>query len=268
MNAPELENNPVATVLPEVSSHSDEPTSEDLLGPPKVDIVSVGLSTLGSLVSGFVGGIVILISTLLFLKAAKIASPGIFPYVLALVGFFAILLTTYLTLFMNTLVFPNKYKEGLATFGQTFAFSILLFILVVPLYVYMNTADIDRIVFVFVLHVLLNSLGVLLISEILSNYRYAVLSVYSSFSGFFVATAASVVFFMNFSESDSMIYSLVGVIVVVNTFMTFFRLLTELAYYKFYKLTGLDPLGDIYARIERDENEILARAEKDLVRFE
>lgn len=57
-----------------------------------------------------------MLATLLFLRAAKIASPGIFPYVLALVAFFAILLSTYLSLFMNSLVFPNKYKEGLATF--------------------------------------------------------------------------------------------------------------------------------------------------------
>lgn len=183
-----------------------------------------------------------MLATLLFLRAAKIASPGIFPYVLALVGFFAILVSTYLSLFMNSLVFPNKYKEGLATFGQTFAFSILMFVLFVPLYVYMGAVNVEQIVFVFTLHILINSLGVLLISEILSNYRYSVLSVYSSFAGFFAASAASTVFFMNFSESDRMLYSLVGVIVVVGVLMNFFRLLTELAYYQFYKLTGLDPL--------------------------
>lgn len=262
MNAVENEPNVPA------AEHS-EPTSEELLGPPKVDMVSVGLSTLGSLVSGFVGGIVILVATVLFLRAAKIASPGIFPYVLSLVGFFAIILSSYLSLFMNGLVFPGKYKEGMATFGQTFAFSILLFILIVPLYVYMGGAGHqDRIVYVFVIHVLLNSLGVALISEILSNYRYSVLAVYSAFSGFFVATAASVVFFQTFSESDSMIYSLVGVIIVVNVLVTAFRLLTEWAYYRFYLLTGVDPLGDVYARIEREELESVRRAEKDLVRFE
>lgn len=183
-----------------------------------------------------------MLATLLFLRAAKIASPGIFPYVLALVGFFAILVSTYLSLFMNSLVFPHKYKEGLATFGQTFAFSILMFVLFVPLYVYMGAVNVERIVFAFTLHILINSLGVLLIAEILSNYRYSVLSVYSSFAGFFIASAATTVFFMNFSESDRMLYSLVGVIVVVGVLMNFFRLLTELAYYQFYKLTGLDPL--------------------------
>ncbi|MDQ1344134.1 MAG: hypothetical protein QG650_854 [Patescibacteria group bacterium] len=285
MNAPETPNSlptdpayapvastPVGTAAPVVSAPVEEPseeaTAEDLLGPPKIDFVSVGLSTLGSLVSGFVGGVIILISTILFLKTAKIASPGIFPYVLALVAFLAIVLSSYLSLFMNSLVFPNKYKEGLATFGQTFAFSILLFILVVPLYVYMGASNIDRIVFVFVIHVLLNSLGVALISEILSNYRYAVLAVYSSFAGFFIATAASVVFFQNSGETDTMIYSLVGVIVVANVLMTFFRLLTELTYYKFYALTGLDPLGDIYSRIEREDLDSVRRAEQELVRFQ
>jgi hypothetical protein len=208
-----------------------------------------------------------LVATALFLKTAKVASPGIFPYVLALVGFFAILVSTYLSLFMNNLVFPNKYREGLAVFAQTFVLSILLFILIVPLYVYVGSIHQDRLVLVFTFHILLNSLGVSLVSEILSNYRYALLGVYSSLVGFFAATAISVAFFENFTESDASIYSLVGVIMVVTTVTALLRLLTELAYYQTYLTVGVDPIGNVYARIEQDEREALEKAEKELTRF-
>lgn len=210
----------------------------------------------------------ILISTVLFLKAARIGSPGIFPYVLAIVGFVSMLVSGYLSLFMNGLVFPGKYKEGMATFGQTFAFSILLFVLVVPLYVYVGSVNIEKLSQVFILHVLVNTFGFVLISEILSNYRYAVLAVYSGFAGFFVTTALSIVAVTVFGETNNTLYALVGVIVVANVLMTFFRLLTEWCYYQFYRLTGIDPIGDIYARIERDDLEAVRRAEKELVRFE
>jgi hypothetical protein len=246
----------------------EQPKPEDLLGPPKTDIVSVGLSTLSSLVAGFVGGLVILVCTALFLKTAKVASPGIFPYVLALVGFFAILLSTYLTLFLNNLVFPNKYREGLATFAQTFALSILIFILVAPLYVYVGARYPDRLILVFTFHTLMSAFGVSLVSEILSNYRYALLSVYSSFAGFFAASAVSVAFFQNFTESDAALYSLVGAIIVVMVVTNALRLLAEFAYYQLYRATGLDPLGDVYARIENEERESLAKAERELTRFE
>lgn len=275
MNAPENPNSPYpeayAQPAPAYAGQQSEPdaaTAEDLLGPPKVDLVSVGMATLGALVSGFVGGVLILISTVLFLKAARIGSPGIFPYVLAIVGFVSMLVSGYLSLFMNGLVFPGKYKEGMATFGQTFAFSILLFILIVPMYVFFGSVNVEKLSQVFIVHVLVNAFGFVLVSEILSNYRYAVLAVYSGFAGFLATGALSLVAVTVFEETSTTLYSLVGVIVVANVLMTFFRLLTELCYYQFYRLTGIDPIGDIYARIERDDAEAVRRAEKELVRFE
>ena len=147
----------------------DNISSEELLGPPKTDIASVGLSILASLVSGFLGGLFILVCTFLFLGAAKLQAGGIFPYVLSLVGLIAILISRYLILFLSRAIFPNKYRgDGMTIFAQTFAFSIILYIFITPLYVYIGHANADRIALVFALHILLNGFGVSLISEILS----------------------------------------------------------------------------------------------------
>ena len=254
----ELENNPVTS-------------AEDLLGPPKIDLAAVGLSTLASLVSGFIGGLAILVSIVLFLQTVKLGAPGIFPYVMALVAFFAILVSTYLSLTLNNLIFPDKYRKGLATFAQTFSFSILLFVLVVPLYVYVGIYYPGKVIFVFTFHVLLGTFGVSLISEILSNYRYAILSVYSAFTGFFVASTASVAFFKDSLDSGNdskwAFYSLVGAIVLITVLINFIRLLVEFAYYRFYVAVGSDPIGNVYEKIENEEREALEKAERELTRF-
>lgn len=244
-----------------------EPTAEELLGPPKVDAVSMGLSMIGSLVAGFVGGLLIFGAIAIFLKAAKIGSPGIFPYALSLVAFFAILLSTYLSSYLNKLVFPHKYRGGITAFAQTFALSILIFIFVVPLYVYVGRRFSDWLIYVFTFHALMTMFGVSILSEIVSNYRYAALSVYSSFSGFFLACVASAAIFLSASESISGIYALVGTIPVVTFLINAFRVLAEFAYYQFYELVGVDPLGNVYARIEEEEREALEEAEKELTRF-
>ena len=72
---------------------------------------------------------------------------------------------------------------------------------------------------------------------------------------------------MNFSPSRTALYSLIGVIVVVNFVITLFRLLFEFIYYKMYISTGVDYLGDIFGKIENEEKELVARAEKELATF-
>ena len=151
--------------------------------------------------------------------------------------------------------------------GQMSILSIFFFILVTPLYIYINFVKPDFLIFAFLFHILINILATSLLSEILSSYRYVLLSIYGSFLGFFAASILSVVFFMNFSPSRSALYSLIGVIIVVNFVITLFRLLFEFGYYKIYASTGTDHLGDIFAQIENEEKEAMSRAEKELGTF-
>lgn len=241
-------------------------SNEDLLGPTKIDILSIGLSSLGSIAAGFLGGLFTLLVTYIFLGSLQ--ASNIFPYVLSIVGFFAILITTSVTFVLNRLLFPDKYKEGSVVLGQMAILSIFFFILVSPLYVYINWVKPEVLIFAFLFHVLINILATSLLSEILSSYRYILLSIYGSFIGFFITSLLSVVFFMNFSPSRNALYSLIGVIIVINFVVTLFRLLFEFVYYKIYATTGTDHLGDIFAQIENEEKSAVARAEKELATFE
>lgn len=85
-------------------------TNEDVLGPAKVNPISIGLSCLGSLAAGFLGGLFTLLFTYVFLGSLQ--TSAIFPYILSLVGFFAILITVSLTFILNRLLFTEKYKQG------------------------------------------------------------------------------------------------------------------------------------------------------------
>ena len=240
-------------------------TNEELLWPRKVRLVSIGLSCLGSLAAGLLGGLFTLLITYIFLWSLQ--ATNIFPYILSIVGFFAVLITTSITFIFNRLLFAEKYKEWSVVLGQMAILSIFLFILVTPLYVYINYIKPEVLIFTFLFHILINILATSLLSEILSSYRYILLSIYGSFIGFFITSLLSVVFFMNFSPSRNALYSLIGVIIVINFVITFFRLLFEFIYYKIYITTGTDHLGDIFSQIENEEKYLIAKAEKELATF-
>jgi hypothetical protein len=243
----------------------EKKTNEDILWPSKIDIASIGLSCLWSIAAGFIGGLFTLLLTYIFFGVLQ--APNIFPYILSLVGFFAVIITTSMSFILNRLLFAGKYKQWSVILGQISILSIFLFILVTPLYVYINWIKPDFIVFAFLIHVLINILANSLLSEILSNYRYILLSIYGIFIGFFITLILSVVFFMNFSPSQSALYSLMGVIIVINFVITLFRLLFEFAYYKIYIKTWTDVLWDIFSQMENEEKELVAKAEKELSTF-
>lgn len=239
--------------------------NEEVLGPPKMTLMLVGLSALGSIVAGFVGGLFIILFTYAFLGSLQ--ASAIFPYVLSLVGFFAILITIVTSFFLNRALFPDKYKAAGVILAQISILSIFFFILVSPLYIYINTLKPDFLIFAFLFHILINILAASLLAEILASYRYVLLSIYGSFIGFMITSGLSVVFFMNFSPSKTALYSLIGVIIIVNFIITLCRSLFEFGYYKIYSTTGVDHLGDIFMKIENEEKEALAKAEKELSTF-
>lgn len=92
-----------------MSGQIENKTNEEVLGPSKIDLVSVGLSCLGSVAAGFLGGLFTLLFTYVFLGSLQAAI--IFPYILSLVAFFAILITVSVTFILNRMLFAEKYKE-------------------------------------------------------------------------------------------------------------------------------------------------------------
>lgn len=240
---------------------------EDVLGPPRIEATLLGLSVIGSLISGFAGGILVFVSIYLFLGGVQLTTDGAFPYVLSLIGLFATTLTAVVTLWLNGYLFPHKYKHSSVVFGQIAIFSILFYVCITPLYIYVGGKQGNWLMFVFTIHVLIAAFGTSLIGEVLSNYRYVLLSIYGSFIGFFVTVMLSIVFFFSNSASSTTLYALMGAIIMVNFFVSGIRFCIEYLYYQYYRSTGNDQLGDIFSQIEAEEQAEVAAAKKELERF-
>ncbi len=242
-------------------------SAEDLLGPPRIDLISIGMVTLASFVSGALGGIFILVCTFFFLSGVKDAAPVVFPYILSLVAFVGILISLYTLLYLQRQIFPDKYPSSSTQVTQTFLFSLILYLVLTPLYVYMAGIKTDALIVTFTIHALLAILGTTLIVEILSQYRYSLLSIYASFIGFSIATFLAVVFHMNSTLSESLLYALSGILIVGFTSITFVRVSFEFLYSYLYQISGQDILGNVFAEIEADEKAREDLAQKSLTQF-
>lgn len=241
---------------------------EDFLGPPRIDMASVGISALASFVAGAVGGMFVLICTFLFLGATQESASAIFPYVLSLVGLIAILITVYVQAYFGGLIFPSKYVRRSQETAQIFGFNLLMYLLFTPLYVYVGGARVDLLMMVFCFHTLITTLGSVLIGEVIAQYRYSLLALYASFIGFFFAAFITFILFAGTTISTQILFSLSSVLVISIFAQTLFRTLFEFIYYKIYSLTGLDLLGNAFSEIQADELARVQEAEKVLTQFQ
>jgi hypothetical protein len=62
---------------------------------------------------------------------------------------------------------------------------------------------------IFVFHVLMNVLGVNIIIEVISNYRYVLLGIYGSFVGAIVSGFLAAYIFVAFQDSTKALYTLI-----------------------------------------------------------
>ncbi len=237
---------------------------EDVLGPRRIDGISVLLACIGAIISGFIGAIIALVMAYLLFNKIDTSTQGMSGYFLSLIGFFATLSSALVSLSMSRLVFGDKYREGWTTFTQVFVFSIFTYIFLTPLYLMVGT---QYLAYIFALHVLIGTFGASMVTEILSSYRYVLLGVYGSFIGFMVSISVIVSLFSTHSASEVQFYMLVGVIIITHLTTTGVRVLFEFFYSLYYQATGNDQLGDIFARIEAEEQEIVKVAQEKLEKF-
>lgn len=241
-------------------------TSEEVLGPPKIDIVAVWLTAAWSIIAGFVGSIIVIISIFFFLQNAQ-KFLWVYPYIYSITVFFATLFTAWLNIFLNKTINPDKYKRWSLTFVQVFLFSIFMFVFMLPVYVYATNIKQETLVYIFSLHVVLSILASSIFSELLSNYRYVLLWIYGSFIGSLVSILLTIIVFFTFQESSKNLYILILLLIIINTAINSLRALFEYIYYIYYSKTWMDQLGDIFYQIEQEEKEMVKKAKSELETF-
>ncbi len=241
-------------------------STEELLGPPRVDLIGVGMMLLVAIVVWFFSSIGVLIFAFLSFGSFSLGS-GISPILLAMITFFALTISNILYIWSARGIFPHIYRGTRTIYVHVSVFSIILYIVIAPLYLIVNSTIIDGsgILIAYIAHILLNIFGLEVVMSLLSGYRYSLLSLYSSIVS--LAITGSLLFWIysqTYSVSSNALFVLLWLSMlafVVGIFTTFF---VRFCYYRLYVSSGSDPIGDVFARIEEESREREKEAEAQL----
>lgn len=240
--------------------------TEELLGPPKVDIVGIAMMILVSLVVWFLASIWVVIFAFLSFGNFSLWS-GISPILLAMITFFALTISNMLYIWSVKWIFPHMYVGGKTTFIHASIFSIILYIIIAPLYLIVNSIIISGagILIAYIAHILLNIFWLEIVISVLSGYRYSLLSIYSSIIS--LVLTGSLLFYLyaqTNSDSSNALFVLLGLSMLAFLIATIVNFFIRFCYYKIYISTGSDPIGDVFMRIEQDAKILEKEAEQKL----
>ncbi len=239
---------------------------EEVFGPPKVDLIGMAMMILVAVVVWFLSSIGVVIFVFLSFGSFSLWS-GISPILLAMITFFALTMSNMIYLWSAKGIFPHIYIWGRTTFLHVSVFSIILYIVIAPLYLIVDAIIIDgsAILIAYIAHILLNIFGVEIIISILSGYRYALLSIYSSMVSLILT--GSLLFFIYEkigSESINVLFVLLGLSMLAFVVSIGTTFCIRFFYYRFYVTTWSDPIGDVFSRIEQESKAIEKEAEMQL----
>lgn len=177
----------------------------------------------------------------------------IFPFALSFITFIVSIIVVLLTYYFLTIIDQEKYKKTIIHFSQLAIFSIIIYILFITIYVVVGINNYDYIMYVFIFHILILTFWSILILELLNNYRYILLWVYSSFFGFWIASILILFIFSMFWTSYAKLLSLLLMLPLSVWLLLFFKWLFEFLYYKYFIITWKDQLWDIFEQIKQEE---------------
>lgn len=213
-------------------------------------------------------GAIILLFALFAIRKFSLES-GASPMLLAMITFFALTIGNLITYSIRSYIFPHIYSRGRTAVSQIAIMSIVLYIVFVPLYMMMSGASTgtSAILSVFSIHILVNVFSLELLIGLISQYRYSLLSLYSSIIAFLLTGITLFAIQTQFSSSSYTMFLLFGLTMLAYLLGGFISTLISWIYYLIYRSTGKDPIGTIFSRIEEEEREIEKQATEALTKF-
>lgn len=176
----------------------------------------------------------------------------LFPFLFSLVVFLGTTITMLFTYFVLTITSWENYKKNMISFFHIIFFSVSIYVLMIPIYLYIGEHYYESIFLVFLLHNLISFLLFSVILELLNNYTHIFLWIYSSFL-WTIITIFLIINFWIFSNSKWKIFLIVFLVPLLNFLNYFSKQLIEIIYYNYYKFTWNDPIGNVFYQIEKEE---------------
>lgn len=167
------------------------------LGPAKISFPLLLLKTLAGVAGGAIGSLVLL---LIFVVASSMLNPlinpaestgvsPVFVFLLLIMVFFASTGGNLLSVLFLSLTEREKYQKTPTAIYHIFIISVIMFLLMVPVYFIAASIKIDLVVFVVGLHIILAAMASAMVLEIVSNHKYALLGLYGIIFSIIVTSA-------------------------------------------------------------------------------
>ena len=172
-------------------------------GPPQISLAILFLKTVVGVIGGLSGTLIML---LIFVLASSILTPisdveqlekfvsPIFIFVLMVMMFLASTAGNILSVLLLAIVEKDRYKRLSSTIYQIFISSIIIFVLILPVYFIAASVSPAATAYAVALHLIISAQLSALIMEIVSNYKYALLGVYAT--AFAIIASAGTLFVM------------------------------------------------------------------------
>jgi hypothetical protein len=257
-----LADDDVNVASPESSEEVETPVEEepyDGVGPRPMSLLTLVLRLLGGIGGGLIGTVIIVMISLLgagILQSAlgNTADGGIHPLFV-----FVFLAMIFLSSTASNLLAPlfiglgdrERYPRLATTLTQIFAANLVILITIAPVYVVVSSLNIQLLATVALIQIVVSAFASALMMEVLADYRYALLSVYSTALSVLISSG---VYFLFYSFSaDQPLFLFFTALPVMWICISLFGGLINLLYGAVYKLYGVDFLSTVTV-YSRDEN--------------
>ncbi len=167
------------------------------IGPGRISFGTFLLKILAGGAGGIGGSLILVI---IFVLASSVLTPltgaqdgeaiqvsPIFTFILMMMIFLSSTVGNIISTWLMGLTERGKYTRTASAISQVFIISMIIFILMVPVYFIATATNINVIAYAVALHIIVSAQVSALILEIVSNYRYALVGVYGITFSIFVS---------------------------------------------------------------------------------
>ncbi len=221
-------------------------------GPRKMSFVTLVLKTFAGLAGGIAGTMVLL---LIFLLTSSILQPVLSPAEAAAAEvsplfIFVLMAMIFSTSLVSSLIAPlllsyterGRYNRVATALSQIFIINIVIFAFVAPIYLTTSTTRLELTAYAAGLQIILSATASALILELIHDYRYSLLTVYTTILGILVATAINF-FLYTISGPAGATILLFASLPIIWTLVGFFQAALAMFYYWLYQNYGIDFLA-------------------------
>lgn len=229
-----------------------QPAAEPEYGPRKMSFFTLVLKTFAGLAGGVAGTLILL---MIFLLTSSILQPVLSPaeaqaQEISPLFIFVLMAMIFATSVVSSLVAPllisyterERYTRVATAMSQIFIINIVIFAFVAPIYLTTSTTRLELTAGAAALQIILSATAGALIMELIHDYRYALITVYTTIIGILVAMAISFFLYTGLGTSGTTLL-LFAVLPVIWTMIGFFQGAIAMFYYWLYQNYGVDFLA-------------------------